>query len=460
MQLEQLKKVYLTGIGGIGVSALARFFVSRGIEVSGSDAEKTEITESLEKAGIKINYNQKAENIEQNVDLLVYSAAVPEENPERVRAKKLNIEQKSYFEALAEVTREFNLVAVCGTHGKSTTTAMIAKILIDAGKDPNVIVGSQSEGLDVNFRAGRSDLFVLEACEYRAHMLLLDPSSIILTNIEEDHLDYYKDLNHIIQTFQQFINKLKDESGKMKAIILNNDDLNIRQLDMPECKKISYGLAPGADLCAERIRKELGKQIFNVKFGEQDLGEFELGIPGDFNIYNALAAAAYALSLDIPVGQIKESLKNFKGIWRRFEIIYDDKFTLVSDYAHHPTAIQATLKAAKEFYLGRRIVCVFQPHQHDRTQKLFDQFVKSFDDVDILIMPEIYDVKGRNQNSNISSKDLVDKISGKEAYYAADLDQTVEKVSQIVKENDVVIVMGAGDVYDVISNIKDQISNI
>jgi|APSaa5957512622_1039677.scaffolds.fasta_scaffold03355_9 UDP-N-acetylmuramate--alanine ligase len=450
----QLKKVYLTGIGGIGVSALARFFVSKGIKVEGSDAERSEITEGLEKAGIKVNYEQKDENITEDIDLLIYSAAVPDGNLERCKAKQLGIKQKSYFEALADVTEDYDLVSVTGTHGKSTTTAMIAKILIDADKDPSAIVGSQCEGLDVNFRAGNSDLFVLESCEYRAHMLLLNPQSIVLTNIEEDHLDYYKDLNHIIQTFQQFVNKIKGESEKNKVLIYNNDDVNIRKLEMPDCKKISYGLVHGADLWAEKIKKESGKQIFTANFQGHDLGEFELIVPGDFNIYNALAAIAYSLTLDIPVGKIKESLKKFRGIWRRFEIIKDEKFTLVSDYAHHPTAINETLKAAREFYPGKRVVCVFQPHQHDRTQKLFDQFVTSFANADVLVMSEVYDVKGRNENSNVSSQDLIAKIDLQEKYYCKDLTETTKTVNSVVKNNDVVIVMGAGDIFQIVKSIK------
>jgi UDP-N-acetylmuramate--alanine ligase len=452
----QLNKVYLTGIGGIGVSALARFFVSKGVTVEGSDAERSEITQGLEKAGIKVNYEQIDENITADLDMLIYSAAVPKGNPERFGAEKLGIKQQSYFEALADVTKDFNLIAVTGTHGKSTTTAMIAKILIDAEKDPTVIVGSQSEGLDVNFKSGKSDLFVLEACEYRAHMLLLDPQSIVLTNIEEDHLDYYKDLNHIVRTFNQFVAKLKIRDPRSAICVYNNDDVNIRKLDLPDCKKISYGLVNGADLWAERIKREPGKQTVTVNFQGHDLGEFELSVPGDFNVYNALAAIAYTLSLDVPIGKIKESLKNFKGIWRRFEVIANEEFTLISDYAHHPTAIKETLKAVREFYPGKRVVCVFQPHQHDRTAKLFDQFVTSFNDADVLIMSEIYDVKGRNENSTVSSQDLIGKIELDEKYYCKNLEETVKTTKSVIKKDDVVIVMGAGDIFQICDKLRKK----
>jgi UDP-N-acetylmuramate--alanine ligase len=453
--MDNIKKVYLTGIGGIGVSALARFFVSRGVEVVGSDIERTEITEGLEKMGIKINSEQKDDNIGDDIDLLIYSAAVPEGNAERFGAKKLGIKQQSYFEALADITKDYNLISVTGTHGKSTTTAMIGKILIDAGKDPSVIVGSQCDGLDVNFRAGKSDLFVLESCEYRAHMLLLSPSSIVLTNIEEDHLDYYKNLNHIVQTFEQFVRGLKGDGEGL--LVYNNDDPNIRKLELPECNKLSFGLVNGADVWADRIKKESGRQTFEVNYKGQGLGEFELGIPGDYNIYNALSAIAYCLSLNVPIGVIKDSLKSFKGIWRRFEVVKNDDITVVSDYAHHPTAVLETLRATREFYPGRRVVCVFQPHQHDRTEKLFDDFVVSFDNADVLIIPEIYDVAGRNENHSISSRNLIDRIDHSDKHFARDLNESVEVVNSIVKKDDVVIVMGAGDVYRIIDRLKSKV---
>ncbi|NQT49194.1 UDP-N-acetylmuramate--L-alanine ligase [Candidatus Kuenenbacteria bacterium] len=454
MNLENIKKIYISGIGGIGVSALARFFVCKGIEVVGSDAEKSEVTEALEKIGIKIYYDQKAENVTYANDLFVYSSAVPSENPERQKAKELKIVQKSYFEVLGEISRDYNTVAVSGTNGKSSTTAMLAAILLKADKDPSVILGSCFDKLDNNFHCGKSDLLVVEACEYRAHMLLLKSQTIILTNIEEDHLDFYKDLNHIVQTFQQYVNGLRLEDN---LLVLNNDDVNIRKLNLPKCKIVKFGLIHGADVWADNIRKLPAKQLFNVIYYGQDLGEFELNVPGDFNIYNALAAIGYALTLNIPIGVVKDALREFKGIWRRFEIIKNEKYTVISDYAHHPTAIQETIKAVREFMPGRRIVAVFQPHQRDRTQKLFDDFVKSFDLADVVIMPEIYDVEGREEGQKISSQDLVSIMSkekpNKQIEYAEDLMEARVKAKSTIKDEDVVLVMGAGDVYKIVEKI-------
>lgn len=451
-----MKKVYLSGIGGIGVSALARFFIDRGIEVEGSDLQPSEVTDDLLQKGAKIHFEQKADNVTFNNDLFIYSAAVPADNPERVKAKELGIIQKSYFEIIGAISRDYNTIAVSGTNGKSTTTSMLAGVLIDAEKDPTVIVGSHYEMLGANFRSGKSDTFLVEACEYRAHMLLLNPNCIVLTNIEEDHLDFYKDINHIIQTFQQYVNALKNEDD---LLVYNNDDVNIRQMKLPKCKKVSFGLINGADVWASRIHKEPGKQLFEVEAYGRNLGQFELGIPGDMNIYNALAAISYALSQDIPVGVIRDSLKNYKGIWRRFEIVRNDNLTVISDYAHHPTAAQKTIDAAKEFFPGRRLVVVFQPHQQDRTKKMFDEFITSFNKANLVVLPEIYDVKGREDGEEqISSKDLalamMDEDPVREVHFVPSLDDTLAKVNDLVHAEDVVLVMGAGDIYKLANKIE------
>lgn len=455
MDLSNIKKVFIAGIGGIGTSAAAKFFLSRGIEVVGSDLIKTEITDELERRGVKIYYEHKESNVTYAVDLFVYSTAVPFDNPEIKKAKEQHIPLKSYYEIIGELSRDYNTVAVSGTNGKSTTTAMIASILIDAGQDPTVIVGSRFEKLDGNFRDGKSDLFIVESCEYRAHMLILKPQTIILTNIEADHLDFYKDLNHIIQTFQQYVSGLK---AKDNLLVYNNDDINVRKLNLPKCRLTRFGFVQGADVMADNIRKLPGKQIFDVIYYGQNIGEFELKIPGDFNIYNALAAIAYCLTLNIPMGVIKQCLKEFKGIWRRFQIIKDDEISIISDYAHHPTAVASTIKATREFIPGRRIVAVFQPHQRARTQKLFNEFVKSFNLADVIVLPEIYDVAGREEASQqISSRDIASALKTenpkKEVIYAMDLTEAADKIKTLVRPEDIVLVMGAGDVYQIVKRL-------
>jgi len=454
MDLSNIKKVFLSGIGGIGVSALARFFVAKGIEVAGSDLVMSEITEALEKLGVKIYSEQRAANITPDLNLFIYSAAVPSDNAERIAAKELGLAQRSYFEALGELSRDFKTIAVSGTHGKSTTTAMIGAVLLKAEKDPTIIVGSCYEKFDCNFHYGHSDLFVVESCEYRAHMLLLKPWTIVLNNIEADHLDFYKDLNHIVQTFQQFVNGLRLQDD---LLVINNDDLNIRRLVLPKCRIVRYGLASGADVCADNIRKLPGKQFFDVVYYGHNIGEFELNIPGDFNIYNALATISFCLTLDIPIGIIKECLKEFKGIWRRFEIIKNEEIAVISDYAHHPTAVKSTIKAVREFFPGRRIVAVFQPHQHDRTKKLFNEFLSSFELADVVVLSEIYDVAGREEGIEISSADLVEAIKKislmKQIFFAQDLAETMSKINELKKQEDVILVMGAGDIYTIVKSL-------
>ncbi|MFH0987791.1 MAG: UDP-N-acetylmuramate--L-alanine ligase [Parcubacteria group bacterium] len=455
MDLSKVKKVFISGIGGIGVSAVARFLIAKGIKVVGSDAVSSDLTEALKKAGAEIYYEQKAENVTFMSDLFIYSSSVPATNPERVKAKELGLIQKSYPEFLGEMSRDYKTIAVSGTKGKSTTSALIAGILIDAEKDPTVILGSKFSKLDDNFRLGASDLLVAEACEYRGHMLLVKAQTIVLTNIAEDHLDYYKDLNHIIQTFQQYVNSLRDADD---CLVYNFDDVNIRQLTLQKCKKTSFGFIPGADIQAHNVRKLPGKQIFDVLYYDQSLGDFELSVPGDINIYNALASIAYAMTLDIPVGVIKKSLREYRGIWRRFEIVKDEKITVVSDYAHNPMSVAGALQAAREFFPDRRLVAIFQPHQHSRTKKLFDGFVKSLVAADAIVLPEIYEVSGREeQDADISSQALVDAIKAqaedKPIYYASDLNEAVDIARPLIKDGDVVMVMGAGDIYKIVERI-------
>ncbi|PIR94077.1 UDP-N-acetylmuramate--L-alanine ligase [Candidatus Falkowbacteria bacterium CG10_big_fil_rev_8_21_14_0_10_39_11] len=449
------KKVYFSGIGGIGVSALAKMFHGQGIEVVGSDVAKTEITKELEDLGIKVNYDQKSGNLVDDFNLFIYSPAVPATNPERKDAIKYKIEQKSYPEFLGELSLLYDTVAVSGTNGKSTTTAMLASILTETKTDPTVIVGSKLNKIGGNFHAGKSNNLLLEACEYRGHMLNLKPQAIILTNIEEDHLDYFSDISHILDTFQQYIDKL---SSIKQVLVVNKDDLHTSQLHLPDCQVVSYGINEVADVRAINIQIQPGCQRFSVTYEGQSLGEIEIHIPGKFNVYNALAAITYSLKIGISFGQIKKSLKEFSGLWRRFEKIYDKEVTVISDYAHHPTAVKATIQAVKDFYPNKRVVAVFQPHQHDRTKKLFIDFVDSLQEADSVVVSEIFDVAGREEVcAGISSADIVKELNttkAEQAVYAKDLDATLSIVNEAIEDGDVVIVMGAGDIYTIGDKIK------
>lgn len=477
---NSIKKVHCIGIGGIGVSAVAKLLQSQGKIVSGSDLYASDITRELETLRIPILLNHKKGNIHDDVDLVIYSPAVNENNPERQRAKELGISQFSYPEFLGELSKRKNTIAISGTNGKSTTTALCGLILEGGGLDPTVIVGSKillgdrvpklplsrsptSNGtLGIlspwkgNLRVGESDLFVVEACEHQANMLHLDPNVIILTNLEKDHLDYYKDLNHIIDSFQEFVQKLPPDG----VLVLNIDDKNLQKLK-PRSNVVTYGIENKADVMAKNIVIKPGKQQFDLVIRsdlirDSDPLRISLKIPGIFNIYNVLAAAAAALYLGVDLGSVKKVVEEFPGIWRRFEKVGQYKgVIIISDYAHHPTAIYGTIQAAREFYPDKRVVVVFQPHLHSRTQKLFHEFVQSFSNSEVTIISEIYDVAGREEgrDQDVSSYDLVtaikEKYPGKSVIYTKDLKQTKELIKDVVQSNDLILIMGAGDIDNV-----------
>ncbi|MEK7105513.1 MAG: Mur ligase domain-containing protein, partial [Patescibacteria group bacterium] len=353
-------KIHLIGAGGIGVSVVGKWFLHHGKTVSGSDVTSGEQVEALRHLGAHVALGQSVENISEGLDLVIYSPAVPFENIERARARELGIIEMSYPEFLGEFAKDFTTIAVSGTHGKSTTTAMIGSILEAAGMDPTVIVGSKLPSWpDGNLRVGKSNLLVVEACEHLAGMLNIHPDVAVVTNIEMDHPDFYRDLAHVQETFE----KWKSQS---KTVI------------------------------------ETGVEI----------GGLKLLIPGEFNLSNARLAAAAAKQLGVTDEVIVSALNSFPGLWRRFEKIgtYHGA-DIFSDYAHHPTAIKKTLEATKEFFPGRRIVLCFQPHQHARTKELFNEFIPSFDAADKIILAEIYAVTGRLKvDGEVSSNDLVCSI--------------------------------------------------
>ncbi len=437
---KQYKHVHFVGIGGIGMSALAKWFLYEGVNVTGSDVHESEITKDLQRRGAKIFFGHAHDHVATDVDLLIYSPAVPDSNHERQAAKERGIREVSNFEFLGEISHEFSTIVVSGTNGKSTTTAMLGLILEAAGYDPTVLVGSLVPGFkDGNLRVGKGRFFVVEGCEYRANMLHLEPEMIVLTNIEEDHLDYYRDLDHIQETFQTFVDKLKSKG----LVVLNADDVVSQKLSVN--RSVKYG-SNGTNMTYTLLHR-------TTKQGEQTVttnhGELRLKIPGAFNAMNALAAVAAALELGVPFETCRRVLADFTGIWRRFERVGTWKGAdVISDYGHHPTAVRQTIEAAREFFPGQRIVLCYQPHQHDRTKKLFNEFVESLALADHLVLTEIYDVAGRNENASVSSRDLVKEINRSNTTYAPDLFAAESQLRDLVKPNDVILIMGAGDIDD------------
>jgi len=427
-------KIHLIGIGGIGVSALAQFYLSKGHEVSGSDLVASEITELLEKKGIKIIIGNSAENISEDLDLVVHSPAVKADNPEHKKAKEFGIKTQSYPEALGELTKEYYTIAVAGAHGKSTTTAMIALVLTKAGLDPTVIVGTKlKEFSNSNFRAGKSKFLVIEACEYDSSFLCYSPKIIVVTNIDKEHLDYFKTFAKVKKAFKDFIVRLPEDG----FLVFNKDDKYPPKLGKTKFKTFGHSL-----------KQKDAKIIKNI-----------LKIPGQHNVSNAMAALQVANILAIPEKITLKALSEFKGTWRRFEIKQgvagSKKITVISDYAHHPNEILATLKATREKYPTKKIWCVFQPHQHQRTYYLFKDFVKVFKNIDIdkIIITDIYDVAGRETkkiNEEVSSELLVKKIKKENVIYVS-FDAVENFVKENIRSGDILIIMGAGDIYNLVS---------
>lgn len=453
LELAHLHRVHCVGIGGIGVSAAAKFLRLQGKEVSGSDETASVVTADAERAGIRVSAPAAA-NVAPDLDLLIYTSAAPETQVERAEAARLGIPQLSYFEFLGLLSSAYRTIAVCGTNGKSTTAAMLALILEKASLDPTVVVGSRVPSFEYgNFRPGKSDLLVVEACEHRAQFLHLKPSMVVTTKISEDHLDHYRDLAHIKETFRAFAAKLPP-SG---PLLWNGDDIGCREAYAGHAgPNDAYGFGKDSGLRAENREIGGGFQRFDAvwKDGTAWRG-LELRVPGAFNVLNALAALGAARALGATESAARAALADFGGIWRRFEKVGErDGAPIVSDYGHTPDAIEATLAAAREFYPGRKIILAFQPHQHDRTRKLFDGFVKAFDGADALVLCEIYGVAGRKEGEGeISSRDLVEAVrdrgKAKDVRYAAGPQAALAILEKTDLEGAIMLVMGAGDIYTI-----------
>jgi len=441
-------KVHFIGIGGIGVSALAKYYLEKGWQVSGSDLVSSEITKALKKMGAKIfiGAHQKCLKLKfkQLPDLVIYSPAVQSNNPEFKEAKKRKAELLSYPEALGRLTKKYFTIAVSGTHGKSTTTTMIGLLLKKAGFDPTVIVGTKvkefaspkKNGEGSNCRVGKSQYLVIEADEWNASFLNYWPKIIVLTNIEREHLDYYKNLRNILKTYKEYINHLPGDG----ILVINGDDKNITKV-----------------ISSKKLKKSKGDTYeFYLKQGGARRLKKILKVPGEYNIYNALAALTVARALKIPDKISFKALSEYKGAWRRFEIkqstINKQRLTIISDYGHHPTEVEATLRATREKFPQKKIWCVFQPHQYQRTFYLFNDFVKVFKGapLDKLIITDIYDVAGREEKrikEKISSEKLIKAIKKPQAIYIPTLGETKNYLKKNLQGGEVVIIMGAGDIY-------------
>jgi UDP-N-acetylmuramate--alanine ligase len=419
------KHIHFIGVGGIGLSSLARYFVSNGFSVSGSDVVPQE---DLKETGVKVYLGHQKSNISKKPDLVIYSNAVLSTNPEMVEAKKQKIKTQSYPEALGYITKKYFTVAVSGTHGKSTTTAMLALVMIQGGLDPTVIIGTKLKEFDnTNFRKGNSNYLLIEADEFKAALLNYYPKIAVITNIEEDHLDFYKNLQKIMETFQNYVKN----NVKENILVLNKDDKNTREME----------------------KYATGKVItYSIKEPKE---EIKLSVFGKHNLSNAHAVFSVAEELKIKKEITLKALYDFQGTWRRFEekeVFFKNKKKgkIIQDYAHHPTEIKATLEAINAKYPEKEVVLVFQPHQYERTYHLFEKFKDVLSKVKVkeLILMDIYTVKGRESEEilkSVSTKMLSEKV--KKSKYLGGIEETAVYLNDNLQENQIVVIMGAGDIY-------------
>ena len=450
MDFSKYKRIHCLGIGGIGLSAVAEILADNGHIVTGTDINPSNVTRHLESKGIKVFPSHEPENVE-NVDAIVYSAAVSEENPEVIRAKELGIPLFSRAQVLGMIMDRYeNSVAICGTHGKTTVTSMTSLILRNAEYKPTILVGGIIPELNGNVEIGGNTYFVTEACEYMDSFLELSPSIGVILNIDSDHLDYFKDMDHIVKSFGTFAEKIRPDG----VIIAYGDNPFVKGVLKDRKNKITYGYSESNDFYAENVKfNEQGFPSFDICHKGHKITDLELSVPGEHNVLNAMAAFVTSSFLKVDIETIKKTLKEYHGTNRRFEVngVTKNGVMVIDDYAHHPTEIKATLKAAKNIK-HNKLWLIFQPHTYTRTKALFDEFVESFGDADAVILTDIYAAREKDVY-NISSYKLMSAIRNKhpeaEVFYVKDFEDIVKYIRKIAGKDDIVMTMGAGDVYKV-----------
>ena len=458
-----MKHVHLIGIGGTGMSSIARVLLERGYTVSGSDRVLSPLASDLQKMGIKVSIGHSAANI-QGADTVVRSSAITDDNTEVQAARQAGIPVLKRGEFLPILMKDQAGIAVAGTHGKTTTSSMLAWVLYRLNYDPTFILGGVSLNLGLNAHAGKGRYFVIEADEYDRMFLGLKPQVELITNVEYDHPDCFPTPVAYRLAFEQFVECLQPNG----LLIINYDDhgsANLKDHLSANSRSYSCGLRPGADYLAANIRaNSIGGSTFDVLFngsGEKSetLTVVSLQIPGEHNVRNALQVIATLHQMGVPVNQAAQSLSEFKGTGRRFELVGEaDGVSIINDYAHHPTKIRATLAAARSRYAGRRLIAVWQPHTFSRTQALESQFMNSLTNADMVLVTEVFGA--REQSSTYSAQNLVEKMGKENVLFEATLSETTEKLMQILVPGDVLVVLSAGDAdqicYDVLKQLKER----
>ncbi len=445
---KKTKHIHFVGIGGIGMSGIAEVLINLGYTVSGSDLKESDITRRLTALGGKIKSGHNAEWIK-GADVVVTSSAVNHDNPEVQAAKESNTPVIPRAEMLAELMRLKNFgIAIAGSHGKTTTTSLIGWLLTEAGFDPTIVIGGKVNSLEgSNAKLGEGEFLVAEADESDGSFLKLSPVVEVVTNIDMEHLDYYRDLEHIQATFLEFIDKIPFYG----AAVLCLDDLNIVDI-LPRIDKriITYGMTSQADIFARSVSVTGLSSQFEVWMNDTILGEITLALPGIHNVYNALASVTVGLELEIPFAKIADAMKSFTGVQRRLQIKGERRNILViDDYGHHPTEIRATLSALRDAWPDRRLIVLFQPHRYSRTQALMKEFHNAFHRADLLFLTEIYGA-GEKEIEGINSETLLASIKmhgQRQVYLAESFDAMLDSVLSVLEENDIVLTLGAGNIW-------------
>ncbi|HTE16877.1 MAG TPA: UDP-N-acetylmuramate--L-alanine ligase [Armatimonadota bacterium] len=448
MDSEVMPESYhFIGIGGSGMSGLARLLLADGEAVSGSDLRDSATTQALRSAGARVMVGHRSENLA-GATRVVYTAAAREDNPELVEARRRGVPTIVRAEMLARVMRGKTGIAIAGTHGKTTTTGMAASVFLAAERDPTVLIGGDWSVINGNARPGRGQHFIAEACEAFNSFLELQPHAAIITNVEADHLDCHGSLEGVVEAFRQFLSRL-DADGY--AIGCRDDELVRHLLSRLDRRSVTYGLEDGADYVAVDLDLDRPHPTFTVVGHGQPLGEVRLGVPGRHNVLNALAVAALAMEEGLPFHAVTEGLAHFHGVGRRFETLGEvDDIVVVDDYAHHPTEVRATLAAARRS-LGRYTTVVFQPHLFSRTQLLLDEFARSFADANRVIITPIYAAR-EQPLEGVTSEALVRRIqevdAERQVEYAPDRTALVARLASDSRPGDLILTMGAGDIRE------------
>jgi len=454
---NKYKIIHFVGIGGVGMSGIAEVLYNLGYEVTGSDIKESDTTKRLKEKGIKIFIGHDGDNVD-HAHVVVISSAISPDNPEVLEAKNRSIPVIPRAEMLAELGRLKYSILVAGAHGKTTTTSLIATVLKDGGLDPTVVIGGKLKAMGGNARLGQGDYLVAEADESDGSFLKLNPTIAVITNIDREHMDFFKDMELLKGAFLQFINKIPFYG--IAVICVENEYLK-EMLPNIERKFLTYGMSDSADIYAKDIRRTSAGMSFEPVYKGKPLGIFTIPMPGTHNVLNCIAAIATAIELQIPTEVISNALGNFSGIHRRFELKGECKgIKVYDDYGHHPSEIKATLKAAKECLNGSRLFVLFQPHRYTRTRDLMDDFAASFTDADKLFLMDIYPA-GEKPIEGIESAFLMRKmkeLGSCDVSCISDTKDLIERVMSEIKSKDVLITLGAGNVYKVGEEILEKLS--